>query len=170
MRLPETAWRWPRVVAPVPAPHISASRGRFRRAVEQQELGQDFVDKQVERNFAEEAAPAACRDEPGPITLCRTATASRRGPTGGLGAAALDRAASGQSTSPQPGTIPYPAKSWNPEVVAIAESDPLSRSRPSTRWASYCHSSSRRSGRSTRSATMRSITLRTRLTYVAATW
>ena len=72
--------------------------GRFRRAVEQQELGHNFVDKEVEprveQNFAEEAAPAACRDEPGPITLFRTATASRRGPTGGLGAAALDRAAS----------------------------------------------------------------------------
>ena len=81
LRLPETAWRWPRVVAPVPAPHISASRGRFRRAVEQQELGHSFVDKEVEQNFAEEAAPAARRDEPGP--------------TEGLGAAALDRAASG---------------------------------------------------------------------------
>ena len=30
----------------------------------------------------------------GTDTLCRTAAASRRGPTGGLGAAALDRAAS----------------------------------------------------------------------------
>ena len=82
-------------VAPVPAPHISASRGRFRRAVEQQELGQNFVDKQVEQIFGEEAAPAARRDEPGPITLCRPTAASRRGPTERLGAAALDRAASG---------------------------------------------------------------------------
>ena len=95
MRLPETAWRWPRVVAPVPAPHISASRGRFRRAVEQQELGHSFVDKELEQNFGEEASPAARRDESGPMTLFGTATASRRGPTGGLGAAAPVRAASG---------------------------------------------------------------------------
>ena len=40
------------------------------------------------------AATAARRDEPGPITLFRTAAASRREPTGELGAAALDRAAS----------------------------------------------------------------------------
>ena len=78
----------------VPAPHISASRGRFRRAVEQQELGHNFVDKEDEQNFAEEAAPAARRDEPGPIPLFRSAAASRREPTGELGAAALDRAAS----------------------------------------------------------------------------
>ena len=95
LRLPETAWRWPRVVAPVPAPHISASRGRFRRAVERQELGHSFVDKQVEQNFGEQAPPAARRDESGPIPLFRTATASRRSPTGGLGAAAPVRAASG---------------------------------------------------------------------------
>ena len=95
LRLPETARRWPRVVAPVPAPHISASRGRFRRAVEQQELGHSFVDKELEQNFGEEASPAARRDESGPMTLFGTATASRRGPTGGLGAAAPVRAASG---------------------------------------------------------------------------
>jgi hypothetical protein len=85
----------PRCSPPVPAPHISASRGRFRRAVKQQELGHNFVDKEDEQNFAEEAAPAARRDEPGPIPLFTTAAASRRGPTEGLGAAALDRAASG---------------------------------------------------------------------------
>ena len=94
MRLPETAWRWPRVVAPVPVPHISASRGRFRRAVEQQELGHSFVDKELDQNFGEEASPAARRDESGPMTLFGTATASRREPTGELGAAAPDRAAS----------------------------------------------------------------------------
>ena len=49
----------------------------------------------VEQKIGEEAAPAVRRDESGPVTLCRTAAASRRGPTGGLGAAALDRAASG---------------------------------------------------------------------------
>ena len=68
--------------------------GRFRRAVEQQELGGNFVDKHGEENFGEEAAPAARRDEPGPIILFRNAAASRREPTGELGAAALDRAAS----------------------------------------------------------------------------
>jgi hypothetical protein len=50
--------------------------GRFRRAVEQQELGHSFVDKQVEQNFGEEAPPAARRDESGPIPLFSTATAS----------------------------------------------------------------------------------------------
>jgi len=74
---------------------FSASRGRFRRAVEQQELGHSFVDKELEQNFGEEASPAARRDESGPMTLFGTATASRRGPTGGLGAAAPVRAASG---------------------------------------------------------------------------
>ena len=57
--------------------------------------GHNFVDKEDEQNFAEEAPPAARRDESGPITLFGTATASRRGPTGGLGAAAPVRAASG---------------------------------------------------------------------------
>ena len=37
--------------------------GRFRRAVEQQELGGNFVDKLVEPKIGEEAAPAARRDE-----------------------------------------------------------------------------------------------------------
>ena len=69
--------------------------GRFRRAVEQQELGGNFVDKLVEPKIGEEAAPAARRDESGPITLFRSTAASRREPTGELGAAALDRAASG---------------------------------------------------------------------------
>ena len=68
--------------------------GRFRRAVEQQELGHNFVDKQVEENFGEEAALAARRDEPGAIILFRSTAASRREPTGELGAAAPDRAAS----------------------------------------------------------------------------
>ena len=95
LNLPETAREWSRAVAPVLAHHTSASRGRFRRAVEQQELGHNFVDKEDEQNFAEEAAPAARRDEPGPIPLFTTAAASRRGPTEGQGAAALDRAASG---------------------------------------------------------------------------
>ena len=94
MNLPETARRRSRVVAPVLAHHTSAAMGRFRRAVEQQELGHNFVDKQVEQNFGEEAAPAARRDEPGPSPLFRSAAASRRAPTGELGAAALDRAAS----------------------------------------------------------------------------
>ena len=80
----------------MPAHHVSAARGRFRRAVLQQGLGHNFVDKQVEENFGEgEAALAARRDEPGPIPLFTTATASRRGPTGGLGAAAPVRPASG---------------------------------------------------------------------------
>ena len=68
--------------------------GRFRRAVEQQELGGNFVDKHGEENFGEEAALAARRDEPGPTILFRSTAASRREPTGELGAAALDRAAS----------------------------------------------------------------------------
>ena len=68
--------------------------GRFRRAVEQQELGGNFVDKLVEPKIGEEAAPAARRDESGLITLFGTAAASRREPTGELGAAAPDRAAS----------------------------------------------------------------------------
>ena len=68
--------------------------GRFRRAVEQQELGGNFVDKLVEPKIGEETAPAARRDESGLITLFGTAAASRREPTGELGAAALDRAAS----------------------------------------------------------------------------
>ena len=68
--------------------------GRFRRAVEQQELGGNFVDKLVEPKIGEEAAPAALRDESGLITLFGTATASCREPTGELGAAALDCAAS----------------------------------------------------------------------------
>ena len=55
--------------------------GRFRRAVEQQDLWHKFVDKLVEQNFGEEAAPAVRRDKPGPDTLCRTAAARRRGPT-----------------------------------------------------------------------------------------
>ena len=90
----ERAWKWSRAVAPVPAHHVSAARGRFCRAVEQQELGGNFVDKHVEENFGEEAALAARRDEPGPIILFRSTAASRREPTGELGAAALDRAAS----------------------------------------------------------------------------
>ena len=68
--------------------------GRFRRAVEQQKLGGNFVDKLVEPKIGEEAALAARRDESGLITLFGTATASRREPTGELGAAALDCAAS----------------------------------------------------------------------------
>ena len=68
--------------------------GRLRRSVEQQELWHRFVDKLVEQKIGEEAAPAARRDESGPITLFGTAAASRREPTGELGAAALDRAAS----------------------------------------------------------------------------
>ena len=57
--------------------------------------GHNFVDKEDEQNFAEEAPPAARRDESAPIPLFSTATASRRGPTGGLGTAAPVRAASG---------------------------------------------------------------------------
>ena len=68
--------------------------GRFCRAVEQQELGGNFVDKLVEPKIGEEAAPAARRDESRLITLFGTAAASRREPTGELGAAAPDRAAS----------------------------------------------------------------------------
>ena len=101
LRLLERAWKWSCAVAPVPAHHVSvrlrdlsAARGRFCRAVEQQELGGNFVDKHVEENFGEEAALAARRDEPGPITLFRSTAASRREPTGEMGAAALDRAAS----------------------------------------------------------------------------
>ena len=66
--------------------------GRFRRAVEQHELGGNFVDKLVEPKIGEEAAPAARRDGPNP--LFRSTAASRREPTGELGAAAPDRAAS----------------------------------------------------------------------------
>ena len=99
MNLPETARKWYRVVAPVPAHHVSAARGRFRRAVVQQELGHNFVDKHVEEKFGEEAALAARRDEPAPIILFRSTAASRREPTGELGAAALDRAAQPPSVS-----------------------------------------------------------------------
>ena len=88
----ERAWKWSRAVAPVPAHHVSAAMGRFRRAVELQELGGNFVDKLVEPKIGEGAAPAARRDEPGPIPLFTPAAASRREPTGELGAAALDRA------------------------------------------------------------------------------
>ena len=70
LNLPETAREWSRAVAPVLAHHTSASRGRFRRAVEQQELGGNFVDKHVEEKFGEEAALAARRDEPGPRSYC----------------------------------------------------------------------------------------------------
>ena len=76
------ARKWPRAVALVSAHRISAASARFRRAVEQQELGGNFVDKHGEENFGEEAALAARRDEPGPIPLFTTATASRREPTG----------------------------------------------------------------------------------------
>ena len=72
----------------------SAATGRLRRSDEQQELWGNFVDKHVQENFGEEAAPAARRDESGPITLFRSTAASRREPTGEMGAAALDRAAS----------------------------------------------------------------------------
>ena len=78
----------------MPAHHVSAARGRFCRAVEQQELGGNFVDKHVQENFGEEAALEARRDETGPVTLFRSTAASRREPTGEMGAAALDRAAS----------------------------------------------------------------------------
>ena len=93
-KLLETARKWPRAEAPVSAHRISAARTRFRRPNEQQELGHNFVDKLVEQKIGEEAAPAVRRDETGPITLFRTAAESRRGPTGELGVAALDRAAS----------------------------------------------------------------------------
>ena len=68
--------------------------GRFRRAVEQQELQGDFVDKLVEQKIGEQAAPAVRRDAPRPITLFRLVAAIRHGPTEELGAAALARAAS----------------------------------------------------------------------------
>ena len=48
--------------------------GRFRRVVEQQELGGNFVDKLVEPKIGEEAAPAARRDESAPIPLFRSAS------------------------------------------------------------------------------------------------
>ena len=76
------------------AHRLSAATGRLRRSVEQQELWGNFVDKHAEENFGEEAALAARRDEPGPVILFRSTAASRREPTGELGAAALDRAAS----------------------------------------------------------------------------
>ena len=90
----ETARKWSRFVAPVLAHHTSAATGRLRRSVEQQGLWHSFVDKLVEPKIGEEAAPAARRDESGLITLFGTAAASRREPTGELGAAAPDRAAS----------------------------------------------------------------------------
>ena len=76
------------------AHRLSAATGRLRRSVEQQGLWHSFVDKLVEPKIGEEAAPAARRDESGLITLFGTAAASRREPTGELGAAAPDRAAS----------------------------------------------------------------------------
>ena len=76
------------------AHRLSAATGRLRRSVEQQELWGKFVEEHVQKNFGEEAAPAARRDESGPITLFRSTAASRREPTGELGAAAPDRAAS----------------------------------------------------------------------------
>ena len=48
----------------------------------------------MSKKIGDEAAPAAHRDEPGPLILFRNAAASRREPTGELGAAAPDRAAS----------------------------------------------------------------------------
>ena len=95
LSLPETARKRSRAVAPVSAHRLSAAKGRLRRSVEQQELWHKCVDKLVEQKIGEEVAPAVRRDGPGSVTLCRTAAASRRGPTEGLGAAALDRAASG---------------------------------------------------------------------------
>ena len=77
--------------------------GRFRRAVEQHELGGNFVDKLVEPKFGEEVAPAARRVESGLITLFGTAAASRREPTGELGAATPDRAASEAREQPTTG-------------------------------------------------------------------
>ena len=74
--------------------------GRFCRVVEQQELGGNFVDKLVEPKIGEEAAPAARRDESRLITLFGTAAASRREPTGELGAAAPDRAARRRELQP----------------------------------------------------------------------
>ena len=94
LNLPETARKWSRAVAPVSAHRLSAATGRLRRSDEQQELWGNFVDKHVQENFGEEAAPAARRDVSGPITLFRSTAASRREPTGELGAAAPDRAAS----------------------------------------------------------------------------
>ena len=94
LSLPETARKRSRAVAPVSAHRLSAAKGRLRRSVEQQELWHRFVDKLVEQKIGEEAAPAARRDESGLITLFGTAAASRREPTGELGAAAPDRAAS----------------------------------------------------------------------------
>ena len=76
------------------AHRLSAAKGRLRRSVEQQELWGNFVDKHVQENFGEQAALAVRRGEPGPITLFRSTAASRREPTGEMGAAALDRAAS----------------------------------------------------------------------------
>ena len=76
------------------AHRLSAAKGRLRRSVEQQGLWHSFVDKLVEPKIGEEAAPAARRDESGQITLFRSTAASRREPTGELGAAAPDRAAS----------------------------------------------------------------------------
>ena len=52
--------------------------------------GQLCVDKHGEEKFGEEAALAARRDESGPIILFRSTAASRREPTGELGAAALE--------------------------------------------------------------------------------
>ena len=94
MRLLERAWKWSRAVAPVSAHRLSAATGRLRRSVEQQELWGRFVDQVVEQKIGEGAALAARRDESGLITLFGTAAASRREPTGELGAAAPDRAAS----------------------------------------------------------------------------
>ena len=42
--LPETAREWSRAVAPASAHRISAAKGRFRRAVERQQLQGNFVD------------------------------------------------------------------------------------------------------------------------------
>ena len=79
LNLPETAREWSRAVAPVPAHHVSAAKGRLRRAVEQQELGHNFVDKEDEQKIGEEAALAARRDESGPTTLLKVSnTAPRR--------------------------------------------------------------------------------------------
>ena len=69
LNLPETARKWSRAVAPVSAHRNSAATGRLRRSDEQQELWGNFVDKHVQENFGEEAAPAARRDESEPITL-----------------------------------------------------------------------------------------------------
>ena len=92
--MPETAWKRSRAVAPVSAHRLSAAKGRLRRSVEQQELWGRFVDKLDEQRIGEEVAPAVRRDESGPIQLFRSTAASRREPTGELGAAALDCAAS----------------------------------------------------------------------------